>query len=132
MAKVDVYLRSIKQLGAQGAVLTSGQAVALRFPTGDRHATQITSHEQVVGLVREIAPPPALEQIDRSRPVRFELEAAGGRWLINVAPKPGVWQVAIDPVEAAPPVAAVPSAPRPTVRPPVAAESLDLAIERGQ
>ena len=42
MARIDVYLRSIERFGAAGAVLTSGQAVTLRFPTGDRHATQVT------------------------------------------------------------------------------------------
>lgn len=100
MAKIDVYLRSIKQLGAQGAILTSGQAVTLRFPTGDRHATQITSHDQLLGLVREVAPPGGvLDQLDRNRAVRFEIDANGARWAIQVLPKPGAWQVAIDPVD---------------------------------
>ncbi|HEY0994147.1 MAG TPA: hypothetical protein VGD80_44125, partial [Kofleriaceae bacterium] len=84
MAKLDVYLRSIKQLGAQGALLTSGQAVTLRFPTGDRHATQITSHDQLVALIREVAPPGALDQIDKNRPAKFEIEASGARWSVAV------------------------------------------------
>ncbi len=128
MSRLDVYLRSIKQLGALGAVLTSGQAVTLRFPTGDRHATQITAHDQLVSLVREIAPPAALEQIDRARPASFELEASGGRWSIQVVPRPGAWHVAIDPmdpsasrsssVSASAPAAPPPGPPvRPTPRP---------------
>lgn len=135
MAKLDVYLRSIKQLGAQGAVLTSGQAVTLRFPTGDRHATQITSHDQLVGLIREVAPPSVLDQIDRSRSVKFDIEASGGRWTINVAPKPGVWHVAIDPIEAAasPAPPSPPTAPRAAVRASAGpAADLEMAIERGQ
>jgi len=146
MARLDVYLRSIKQLGAQGAVLTSGQAVMLRFPTGDRHATQITSHEQVVSLVRESAPPAVLEQLDKSRAVKFDIEANGGRWSIQVAPRPGAWQVTIDPsgedsrhgskaVEAPAP----PAPPIPGPRPPRASTlgsaqdaSGMMAIERGQ
>ena len=130
MAKLDVYLRSIRQLGAQGAVLTSGQAVTLRFPTGDRHATQITSHEQLVGLVREVAPAAALEQLDKTRMVKFEIEAHGGHWSISVAPKPGIWHVAIDPLEAA----AVSSPPARPSRAPTATASGDaseVAIERG-
>jgi twitching motility protein PilT len=123
VAKLDVYLRSIKQLGASGAVLTSGQAVTLRFPTGDRHATQITSHDQLIGLVREIAPPAALEQIDKHRPARFELEASGARWSISVTPKSGAWLVAIDPLDAAAPAAEpAPADPAPVPVP---------AIERG-
>ena len=55
MARIDVYLRSIERFGAAGAILTSGQAVTLRFPTGDRHATQVTHHDALVALVREIA-----------------------------------------------------------------------------
>jgi twitching motility protein PilT len=133
MAKLDVYLRSIKQLGAQGAVLTSGQAVTLRFPTGDRHATQITSHDQLVGLVREIAPAGALDQLDKTRPVKFDVEANGARWSINVLPKPGAWHVAIEPFEppAPPPV---PAAGRPVRAqpPPSPAEATELPIERGQ
>jgi twitching motility protein PilT len=139
MAKLDVYLRSIKQLGAQGAVLTSGQAVTLRFPTGDRHATQITSHDQLVGLLREVAPPAALEQIDRNRAEKFEIDAFGGRWAIQVAPKPGAWHVAIDPVDAPasapPPALAQGAAPRQSMRVPVIGASSDppeMAIERGQ
>lgn len=138
MAKLDVYLRSIKQLGAQGAVLTSGQAVALRFPTGDRHATQITSHDQLVGLIREVAPPAVLDQIDKNRAAKFDIDANGSRWAISVAPRPGAWQVVIEPVEAAavgPAPAAVGPAPVRPVRPATtgpSAEAPEMLIERGQ
>jgi len=133
MAKVDVYTKSIKTLGAQGAVLTSGQAVTLKFPTGDRHATQITSHDQIVAIVREVAPPNALEQVDKNRAVKFEVESNGGRWTIQVAPKPGSWIVSIDPVESAPAAASTTTGSRPariSTAPPIEAE--DMAIERGQ
>jgi twitching motility protein PilT len=135
MAKLDVYLRSIRQLGALGAVLSSGQAVTLRFPTGDRHATQITSHDQLVALVREVAPPPVLEQLDKGRPGRFEIDASGARWALSVAPKPGAWHVAIEPLEAASPPPSSGSSPRATPRAPTmaaAVEAPDMAIERGQ
>ena len=138
MAKLDVYLRSIRQLGAQGAVLTSGQAVTLRFPTGDRHATQITSHDQLVALVREIAPPEAIDQLDRTRPASFELEALGGRWSLQVAPRPGAWHVAIEPVDpqpsvvTAPPVRSAPRAATAAPAAPVGGDGLEMAIERGQ
>jgi twitching motility protein PilT len=136
MAKLDVYLRSIKQLGAQGALLTSGQAVALRFPTGDRHATQITSHDQLVGLIREVAPPAVLDQIDKNRAASFEIDASGARWAISVAPRPGAWQVTIEPVEVATPAPAAPGptpvrqARAPTTGP--SAEGPGMLIERGQ
>ena len=97
MGRIDVYLRSIERFGAAGAVLTSGQAVMLRFPTGDRHATQVTPHDQLVALVRECAPPPALDAIDKNRPTRFEIDSNAIRYAISVAPRPGAWQVTIEP-----------------------------------
>ncbi len=97
MGRIDVYLRSIERFGAAGAVLTSGQAVMLRFPTGDRHATQVTPHDQLVALIREVAPPPALDQIDKNRPARFEIDSGAVRYAISVAPRPGAWQVTIEP-----------------------------------
>ncbi len=136
MGKLDVYLRSIERLSAAGAILTSGQAVTLRFPTGDRHATQVTPHDQLVILVREVAPPELLELLDANRPATFEIDSAGTRYLLRVSPRPGVWQVAIEPVNGAP--AAVPAQPAappraPSTRamtpPPVDG---DMAIERGQ
>jgi twitching motility protein PilT len=138
MPKLDIYLRSIKQLGARGAVLTSGQAVTLRFSNGDRHATQITSHDQLVGLVRDIAPPGALDLLDKARAATFEIESSGARWSINVAPRGGAWQVAIDPVELPPVIAAMGSAtrmPRVQTPPPVESETggiQAIALERGQ
>ncbi len=52
MGGIDVYLRSIERFGAAaGALLASGQSVTLKFPTGDRHATQVQPpHDQLVAL----------------------------------------------------------------------------------
>lgn len=97
MGKIDVYLRSIEKFGAAGAVLASGQAVTLRFPSGDRHATQVTPHDQLVILVREVAPPAAMSMLDQNRPTRFELDSAGTRYAISIAPRPNNWQVVIEP-----------------------------------
>lgn len=134
MAKLDAYLRSIEKFGAAGAVLTSGQAVTLRFPSGDRNATQVTPHDLLVGMVRELAPPAALDTIDQNRPARFEIDSEGKRYGVSVAPRPGMWQVTIEPATAA-------AAPSPatfrTQTPPAGvaapiADAGDLVIERGQ
>ena len=137
MAKLDAYLRSIEKFGAAGAVLTSGQAVTLRFPTGDRNATQVTPHDLLVGMVRELASPQALDAIDQNRPARFEIDSEGRRYAVSVAPRPGMWQVTIEPASAAPPPSAasfrtqtppagVPAAPI------AVADAGELLIERGQ
>jgi len=135
MSKLDVYLRSVERFGASGAVLMSGQAVTLRFPTGDRHATQVTPHDQLVIMVREIAPPAALDAIDKQRSAKFDIESQGTRYSITVQPRPGAWQVEIAPGQAAAPAPAPPAAPaRPAGRAPSAPVDAgsDMAIERGQ
>src|SRR6478736_4758825 len=103
MARIDVYLRSIERFGAAGAILTSGQAVTLRFPTGDRHATQVTHHDALVALVREIAPPIALDMIDRNQPSSFDIDSNGQSYTLSITPRPGHWQVLIEPANALPP-----------------------------
>jgi len=128
MAKIDPYLRSIEKFGAAGAVLTSGQPITLKFPAGDRNATQVVAHDQLVQMIREIAPPQAIDQVDGGRPSRFDYESNGVRYTVTVQPKPGVWQVVIDGA-AAP--AAVPTPVRRAQSAPVDTGG-DLAIERGQ
>jgi twitching motility protein PilT len=96
VARIDVYLRSIERFGALGAVLASGKSVTLKFTTGDRHATQITPHDQLVTMVREIAPPQILDLIDRNRPARFEHASGGFTYSIAVATSQGQWSVSID------------------------------------
>jgi Tfp pilus assembly pilus retraction ATPase PilT len=137
MAKLDAYLRSIEKFGAAGAVLTSGQAVTLRFPSGDRNATQVTPHDLLVGMVRELAPPTALDALDANRPARFEIDSEGKRYGVSVAPRPGAWQVTIEPV-AAPAVQPPPTTTAafrfatPSAGVPAVADAGDMFIERGQ
>src|SRR5262245_66452820 len=95
MPRLDVYLRSIEKFGAAGAVLTSGQAVTLRFPAGDRHATQVTPHDQLVQIVREVAPAGVFEQVDKGRAAKVEIESGGRRYAVNVNTRGGVWQISI-------------------------------------
>ncbi len=139
MAKLDAYLRSIEKFGAAGAVLTSNQPITLRFPSGDRNATQVTSHDQLVGMIREVASPSGLDQIDQGRPARFEIESAGFRYAISVAPRQGAWQVTIEPAGApsavpapVPPSSSSGTHPRVATPPPFAVEPVDMMIERGQ
>ncbi|MEZ4362295.1 MAG: ATPase, T2SS/T4P/T4SS family [Kofleriaceae bacterium] len=112
MSKIDPYLRSIGRFGATGALLVSGQSITLRFPTGDRHATQVTPHELLVVMLREVAPPSAWANLEANRRARFELESGDGRFAIDVTPRAGSWQVAIEVQGAgAPPASAPPVAP---------------------
>src|SRR5690242_11758950 len=135
MARIDVYLRSIERFGAAGAILTSGQAVTLRFPTGDRHATQVTHHDALVALVREIAPPIALDMIDRNQPSSFDIDSSGTSYTLTVTPRPNLWQVLIEPATAAaaaPPPAAAPPQRSTRAQTEISPPSEAMAIERGQ
>lgn len=134
MPKIDVYLRSVERFGAAGAILTSGQAITLRFPQGDRHATQVTPHDQLVQLVMEIAPAPALALIDANRPAKFEIDSGGTRYALEVTPKPNAWQVVIAAATSGAPSAPAPvasAAARPAPRAP-APDGEEMVIERGQ
>ncbi|HEY4056808.1 MAG TPA: ATPase, T2SS/T4P/T4SS family [Kofleriaceae bacterium] len=132
MSKLDTYLRSIEKFGATGATLISNQAVTLKFPTGDRNATQIVPHDQLVAMVREVATPAAIGAIDQQRPARFDYESAGFRYTLSVSPRPGAWQLDIVGAGAAvaQPVTAAPS--RPVARAQSAPVSDEMEIERGQ
>src|SRR5688572_28742002 len=77
VARIDSYLRSLERFGALGLVLRSGGNVMLRFPAGDRHATQATPHAQLVELVDEIAPPDAQRRIRADEAAEF-VYATGG------------------------------------------------------
>lgn len=143
MAKIDSYLRSIERFGATGATLVSGKSVTLHFPTGDRHATQVTSHELLVAMVREVAPANARAALDTGRTVRFALDSGGVRYGLLVTPHGAEWQLVIEapPAEptAEPASFAAPSEPARSVPPVVVAEpervgelASALAIERTQ
>jgi twitching motility protein PilT len=132
MARIDVYLRSIERFGAAGAILTSGQAVTLRFPTGDRHATQVTHHDALVALVREIAPPMALDMIDRNQPSSFDIDSNGTSYTLTVTPRPGLWQVLIEPATAEPPPPAAAPHPKNRAQTEISPPTENMAIERGQ
>lgn len=138
MARIEVYFRSIERFGATGAILTSGQSIMLRFPTGDRHATQVTPHDQLVMMVREVAPGPQLAAIDSGQPARFEIDSQGHRYAIAVVPKQGAWQVAIEPGSLAGAPVATPASPTASQVGPAPSRTkstsgmTEMAIERGQ
>jgi len=135
MARIDAYLRSLERFGAQAAILMSDQSVTLRFATGDRHATQVTPHDQLVAMVREVAPPAALDLVDRGRPARFDVTGAGGTFAVAVMPRGNQWVVQIEanapqPVAAAPAAGAQVATPDPVAVAPSGPAVEEMTIER--
>jgi twitching motility protein PilT len=103
MARIDLYLRSMERFGATGVVLQSEQNVKLRFPTGDRHATQTVPHRALVELIHEIAGREARVSIGAGRAADFDYESEGKRYRVAVTPVGTDWTVEVSPAPAAAP-----------------------------
>ena len=131
MPKISYYLRSLERFAAQAVVLQSNASVVLRFPTGDRHASQQTPHQQVLQMVQEVAPRDLLGRLESGQPVRFEIEDEG-RFALTVQLAPGGMSVTIEPARAAAPAPAPRPAAAPVEAAPVEAAGAveDLPIER--
>jgi twitching motility protein PilT len=131
-ARLAYYVKSLEKFGAQAIVLASNQPVTLRFPTGDRHASQQTPHQQVVQLVQEAAPRDLMGRLEGGQPARFDVDVEGSRIAVTVQLAGGGLTVTIEPASAARPVAPPPRAPTPppiaAVEPPATYE--DIPIER--
>ncbi len=103
MASIDVYLRSMVRFGASGIVLKSGANVALRFPTGDRHATQTTPHAQLQQMVGAAADDGARRKIVGGTAARFAYPFEGQEYQVDVDPSGDAWTVTIEQAKAKPP-----------------------------
>ena len=123
MAKIDLYVRSMERFGAKGVVLRSGANVTLRFPDGDRHATQTTNLRQLQELVGEIAPPDVRAAIASSGKASFEYAGDAGSFRVSVAVEGSAWSVTVEPATAA---AAPRPAPAPAMRQPAAPTSMPI------
>jgi twitching motility protein PilT len=123
MARIDGYLRSIERFGAAGAVLISGQSITLKFPAGDRQATQVTAHDQLVAMVREVAPIDALQMIDAGRPARFVFESGTYSYQAAITIATSGWTVALTPTQS--------PTPQPVVSPGPKIERTSERSERG-
>jgi twitching motility protein PilT len=97
MARIDSYLKSIERFSASGIVLKSNTHVLLRFPSGDRHATQTTTHEVLQDLVRAIVPSSQRLGLDTGNRTEFTYALDGARYRLQVLPGPTEWTVSIEP-----------------------------------
>jgi len=114
MAQIEQLLQALAKFGAQAALLTSGEKVQFRFPTGNRFAAQTTPHPGLVSLVEEILPPGVT--IDPRGTTAFLYDSGGVPVSVRVKAGPEAWQVAIEP-QAAPVPEPAPPAPAPPPEP---------------
>jgi twitching motility protein PilT len=150
VARIDLYLNSLARFGATAAVLSSGGNVTLRFPQGDRFASQTTAHADLVALVEEICPKPQLPGLKTGQKTKFRYDFNGKTFSIRVEiSNPSMWRITLEPGEPGPATvapekvgsvtgsvpsmglaASVPVAAAPAVAPAAAAGAEELAIER--
>ncbi len=95
MARIDNYLQSMERFKASGLVLGSDSNVVLRFPAGDRHATQTTSHQQLKDMLAEVAPSGSMAAIERGAVSKFVYKGANNSFDIAVTPAGGKWSVLV-------------------------------------
>jgi len=97
MARIDPFIQAFARFGAQGAMMASDEKVTLKFPQGNRFASQSTPHSTLVAMVEEVAPkgtsfkspsrtafPYALD--GKSYEVRVDAAAADS-WTVTITPK---------------------------------------------
>jgi twitching motility protein PilT len=98
MPRIDLYINSLSKFGATGVLLRSGENVVLRFPTGDRFATQVIGHQQLVEAAREVMPPDAAAAVQRNEPAQFHHDVGGSRYEIAIRPRSaGAWEIEVSP-----------------------------------
>jgi len=119
MSRIAYYAKSLEKFGAQAVLLQSNQSVTLRFPTGDRHAAQQTTHQQVLQMVQEVAPRDLMGRLENGQPGRFEIEDAGARFTVTVQLAGGGIAVLIEPA------GRQPAPPPPRGAPPVDAPAVE-------
>jgi twitching motility protein PilT len=140
--RIDLYLNSIVRFGAQAAVLSSNGNVTLKFPAGDKFASQTTSHADVVALVEEILPPRTDGHLKPGGKSVFAYSFNGKPFTVKVeAVSASQWRVTLEPgAQAGPPPVAddmqiertAYEAPKAAaaVEAPLAGPTGDTAIER--
>src|SRR5438045_4154390 len=101
MARIDSYIKSIERFSASGIVLKSNAHILLKFPAGDRHATQTTPHDALQGMVRDVVPSAMRLGLDTGKAVTFEYALDGARYKIGVQPGGAEWTVTIEAAAAA-------------------------------
>ncbi|AHG91280.1 twitching motility protein [Gemmatirosa kalamazoonensis] len=85
MPQLDRLLAALTAQGADAVELTEGDVAALVAGGVRRPLTrQALTGPQLVSVVREVAPPDAVAQLDASLPAQFSYAASEGRFLVRV------------------------------------------------
>ncbi len=109
MSRIDSYLHSMERFKASGLLLSSGGNVVLRFPAGDKQATQRTTHAQIMDMIAEIAPPEIMTDIMAGNVASFPYQGSS-RFRVAVTPNGDTWTVSVAPADDEPVESPIPTA----------------------
>jgi twitching motility protein PilT len=127
MPQIDKLLQSMVQHRADELLLREDEGAVFRVDGQRKAVTKSLTAAQVIGLVREVAPPQAAQSIDARVPVKFQYDGPDGVFAVRAMLQDGKWNVSVmldekgdfarrtgmfrpvdlPPEEAAPPYAAV-------------------------
>ncbi len=123
MAKLDAYLKGVKQFKAAAVLLKSNRNVTLRFADGDKQAAQKTTHENLVQIVEEIAPVEDWNKIQGGMNVKFKYESDGHTYGVTVSTHGNNWMLIAEDMTS-PQKTVMPQKP---VAPPIVKSKLDTS-----
>jgi len=98
MAQLDKLLSVMIQKSAEAIYLDEDQPSTLKLDGGDTPLTKALNGPQVVGLLKEIAPPQASANLDGKVPVKFQYTNAEGVFLVRAMLQGNKWhcQLTVD------------------------------------
>ena len=103
MPQLDRLLSAVISNRADALTLDEGDPAKLETQGAARAVTKSPlSAQQVVGLVKEIAPPEAARQLDAARAVTFTYESTDGAFTVRASRDDGKWRARITPGVEAP------------------------------
>ncbi len=98
MAQLDKLLAVMIQKSAEALLLDEDQPCTLKLEGQDTPLTKALNGPQVVGLLKEIAPPAAGAHLDQKAPVKFQYTNAEGVFLVRAMLQGDKWhcQLTVD------------------------------------
>ena len=98
MAQLDKLLSVMIQKSAEALYLDEDQPSTLKLEGNDTALTKPLNGAQVVGLLKEIAPPHAAQSLDQKAPVKFQYTNAEGVFLVRAMLQANKWhcQLTVD------------------------------------
>src|SRR5690348_6967516 len=105
MPQLDRLLSAVISNRAEALTLDEGDPAKLEVQGNARPVTKSPlTAQQVVGLLKEIAPPDAGRQLDTAKAATFTYTSADGPFSIQASQETGKWRARITPGASAPAV----------------------------